>query len=227
MMQMKLYLPEESLLRKTSDVDYFNWNYTFPLKYLQRQRFTTILQLMGQVRYHRILEIGTGSGIFLPELSRHCDELYAFDVHDNMAVVQRLNRKMELGAMIYRGRAEAMPFRSDFFDLIVGVSVLEFVDDLAKAVFELKRVLKPDGIFVTMRPTQSKILYTILNMVAGRELSNSFKHSHISVSRKLESNFHVRRKRFFPPLFGLLYPVYRFYKLSKIPDAVAINNLGD
>jgi len=32
-------------------------------------------------RRARILEIGYGSGVFMPELSARCDELYGVDVH--------------------------------------------------------------------------------------------------------------------------------------------------
>ena len=78
---MALYLPDPKYLKRTGDVDYFHWNYAFPIKYIQKLRFKGIIRLMGNRSYDRILEVGTGSGIFLPELARHCNKLYAIDIH--------------------------------------------------------------------------------------------------------------------------------------------------
>ena len=79
-----MYLPNQKFLRKTGDVDYYHLNYLFPIKYIQRFRFQAILRLLGNTIYDRLLEVGTGSGIFLPELSKHCRDLYAIDIHDKM-----------------------------------------------------------------------------------------------------------------------------------------------
>src|SRR5665213_2831898 len=87
---MKLFLPDKKLLHKTGDVDYFDWNYKFPIKFIQKYRFKKILKLLGNKKYDSLLEAGTGSGIFLPELSKHCEKLYACDIHhdfDNIAAI--------------------------------------------------------------------------------------------------------------------------------------------
>ena len=78
---MKIIIPEKKLLNRTNDVDYYYWNYKFPIKYIQLYRFKTIVKLLGRKKYPRLLETGTGSGIFLPELSVHCEKLYASDIH--------------------------------------------------------------------------------------------------------------------------------------------------
>ncbi len=78
---MKIILPEKKLLNRTNDVDYYYLNYKFPIKYIQLYRFKAIVRLLGKKKYPRLLETGTGSGIFLPELSVHCEKLYASDIH--------------------------------------------------------------------------------------------------------------------------------------------------
>ena len=113
-----MIIPEKDLLAKTGDVDYYSWNYMFPIKYLQKYRFRRVAKLLNGRRYKKLLEVGTGSGIFIPELSRHCDELYAIDTHSNFdqqyvqwktnclisysLFVQRKNLKMNL---VYQGEA--------------------------------------------------------------------------------------------------------------------------
>lgn len=43
---------------------------------------------------------------------------------------------------------EAIPFKADFFDLVSSFNSLDHVDDLDKALEEIKRVLKPGGDFL-------------------------------------------------------------------------------
>jgi SAM-dependent methyltransferase len=43
---------------------------------------------------------------------------------------------------------EALPFRAAVFDLVVSALSLQFVNDLPGALVQVRRVLKPDGLFV-------------------------------------------------------------------------------
>ena len=87
---MKIIIPKKNNLIRTNDVDYFNWNYKFPIKYVQLYRFKTIAKMLGNKIYPRLLETGTGSGIFLPELARHCEKLYASDIHPYFDNIENL-----------------------------------------------------------------------------------------------------------------------------------------
>ena len=88
-----MIIPEKELLKRTGAVDYYDWNYKFPIKYIQKYRFKRILQLLGNEKYDSMLEAGTGSGIFLPELSKHCKHLYACDIHPNFDNIEILCKK--------------------------------------------------------------------------------------------------------------------------------------
>ena len=46
---MKIIIPEKSMLSRTNDVDYYLWNYKFPIKYIQLYRFKTVTRLLGNV----------------------------------------------------------------------------------------------------------------------------------------------------------------------------------
>ena len=52
---MKLRLPDRTGLVKTNDVDYFFWNYQFPIKYIQRYRFKSILKMMNTKIYDKLI----------------------------------------------------------------------------------------------------------------------------------------------------------------------------
>jgi ubiquinone/menaquinone biosynthesis C-methylase UbiE len=212
---MKLHLPDPNILVTTGSVDYAHWNYQFPIKYIQQFRFKALLKFMGDKRYDRLLEVGTGSGIFLPELSRHCHSIYAIDVHDKMTAVESLCHKLSIDAKLKRCGIESTPFPDNFFDIIIAVSVLEFVNDLDMALDEIKRILKPEGFFLTICPQQSPLLDAILNLYTRRTPDAEFGATRKNVYLKLEKSFSIVEKKIFPPIVSKLIPVYNYYKLSK------------
>jgi ubiquinone/menaquinone biosynthesis C-methylase UbiE len=157
-------LPEENLLVKTGEVDYYYWNYRFPIRIFQRYRFKSIIRQLGEVRYQSLLEIGTGSGVFLPELSRHCEQLYACDLHSRFEEIEKLCKSYRIeNYHLSTQSIEETNFPNNTFDAIVAISVLEFVNDLQKGINEIKRILKENGIFVTLCPMESKINHSLLS----------------------------------------------------------------
>lgn len=213
---MKLHLPNPSLLHKTGDVDYYNWNYKFPIKYVQQYRFKAILKLLGNSSYNRLLEFGTGSGIFLPELSTRCENLYACDVHPNFDGIGKMLSHYGIKNVDLRQQGiEKTDYPDNYFDAIVAVSVLEFVNDLHMAINEIKRILKPDGCFVTICPMQSKMLDMILSIYTDRSADEEFKDSRLYVTTELESGFKVIQRGYMMPVIGRYFPIYTHYKLNK------------
>ena len=79
-------LPLQDLVR-TGPVDHADWNYRPLLGLLQRRRFQLATALLPRPRMQRLLEVGYGSGVFLPELARHCEELHGIDTHASPAEV--------------------------------------------------------------------------------------------------------------------------------------------
>jgi ubiquinone/menaquinone biosynthesis C-methylase UbiE len=213
---MRLTLPDQKSLNKTGEVDYFMWNYKFPIKYIQKYRFKRIIQLLGDLKYNSLLEVGTGSGIFLPELSKHCEQLYACDIHSNFDNIANLCKKFEIkNYNLSTQSIESTNFPDESFDVVVAVSVLEFVPDIQKAVTEIKRILKKDGIFITICPMENKFLDFFLSLYTKKTPKEEFGDSRQNVSSTLEQNFIVIKKGFMLPIIGKLFPVYTHYKLQK------------
>lgn len=209
-------IPDKSLLAKTGEVDYFDWNYKFPIKYIQLYRFKRITQLLGGKKYKNLLEAGTGSGIFLPELSRHCEKLFATDIHNNFEPIRNLLNHYKLNNYDLRSQSlEKTSYEDNTFDAIVAVSVLEFVENLDIAINEIKRILKDDGVFITICPMKSKFLDSIVSLYSTRKPEEEFGESRILVGHSLEKHFKVVKKGYMVPLIGKFFPVYTHYKLMK------------
>ncbi|HAQ20005.1 MAG TPA: hypothetical protein DCR40_12355 [Prolixibacteraceae bacterium] len=213
---MKIVIPEKSLLNRTNEVDYYYWNYKFPIKYIQLYRFKTIVRLLGNKVYPNLLEVGTGSGIFLPELAQHCDKLYASDIHPYFENIENLLKHYNVKNFGLKSQSiEKTDYPDNFFDAVIAVSVLEFVDDLQAALTEIKRILKEDGVFITICPMHSRFLDAILSLYSEKKPKEEFGESRVYVGKALEQNFTVLKKGYMLPIIGKLFPVYTHYKLKK------------
>jgi len=212
---VKLILPERELLQKTNELDYYYWNYQFPIKYIQRFRFKAVLALMHDQIYDKLLEVGTGSGIFLPELSRHCHELYACDIHNRISAIESLSKATRIQVNFKQTSIESSDYLDNMFDAVVAVSVLEFVTDLQRALSKIKRILKTGSHFFTICPQRNKILDTVLSIYSRRPLDEEFINSRMMVNSMLEKYFEVVEKKVFPPIIGKSFPVYYYYDLRK------------
>lgn len=188
----------------------------FPIKYVQLYRFKTIVRILGDKKFPRLLEFGTGSGILLPELARHCEKLYACDVHPFMNKVQELLLQYKIKNFEVKSQGiEKTDYPDNYFDVIVGVSVLEFVTNLESAILEIKRILKPNGFFVTICPMQNRILDSLISLYAKKTAEEEFGDSREYVTKELEKNFIIEKKGYMLPLIGRHFPVYTHYKLRK------------
>lgn len=111
-----------------------------------------VRQLAGSVELHRayepvrILDVGTGTGALLEELYARYPSarLTGVDIALNMCL--KSVQKTGHVCSVVNGTAEALPFKSGMFDLVVSASVLQWVSDLSAALREMCRVVRPGGV---------------------------------------------------------------------------------
>jgi ubiquinone/menaquinone biosynthesis C-methylase UbiE len=163
-------LPKSALVR-TSEVDHPDWNYRLLLGSVQRLRFRVILKLLAGAGFGRLLEIGYGSGVFLPELAKHCDELYGIDPHPHLSTVEENLKRHGVPAKLSRCSVESLPYDGNFFDCAVTVSALEYVPDIEAACQEIRRVLKPGGVLAVVTPGVTPLWDLALRVSTGESLS--------------------------------------------------------
>jgi ubiquinone/menaquinone biosynthesis C-methylase UbiE len=90
----------------------------------------------------RVLEIGAGTGLNLDHYGPEVTELVLTEPEEPMA--RRLRARATTGEVVIAG-AEELPFPDHSFDTVVSTLVLCTVPDQARAIAEIRRVLKPDG----------------------------------------------------------------------------------
>lgn len=196
-------LPLEAL-KKTGNVDHADWNYRFFLGYIQRQRFRLMLNLINDSRFGNLLEIGYGSGIFVTHLIEYTDNYYGIDIHTHNDSVKEILKGYKIHANLSSGSAEKMPFENDFFDGIISVSALEFVNDLKAACSEIKRVLKKNGGLFVVTPGHSKLLDLGLKVLTGKSAREDYGDKRERTIPILNENFQVKKQSYFPRLnFGV------------------------
>lgn len=203
---MKL-LPRNSLV-KTGPVDEADWVYQPVLGSIARLRFRMILKLLGNQRYGRLLEVGYGSGILLPELSLHCDELYGIDPHPMPAEVTQALGRNGVRALLRTSEAEKLPYSDNFFDAVVAVSSLEFVHDLPAVCREIERILKPDGRFFFVTPGNSALLDFGLKTLTGNDAKKDFGNRRQLVLPVTRQHFAFEKILTAPPVLGNVLPLY-------------------
>jgi ubiquinone/menaquinone biosynthesis C-methylase UbiE len=93
-----------------------------------------------------VLEIGGGTGANLPHYDGKIEELVLTEPEP--AMLRRLQRKAREQAplaKVLRAPAEDLPFEDESFDTVVSTLVLCGVEDQARSLRELRRVLRPGG----------------------------------------------------------------------------------
>ena len=107
----------------------------------------TILDALGSTGYESMLDVGTGTGRMLQLLGKDVGRAVGFDSSHSMLAVARANlERAEIrGIDLRQGDIYSPPFASDSFDLIVIHQVLHFLDDPARAIREVSRLLTPGG----------------------------------------------------------------------------------
>lgn len=208
---MRLLRADELIV--TGTVDHAEWNYRPGLGFVSRQRFGLVAKLVAGERANRTLEIGYGSGVFMPELSQLTGELYGVDVHGLAPEVEAILRRRGISANLVSGSIESAPFADAFFDRVVAVSALEFVPDLEGACAQIERVLTNDGRFIVVAPRASPLLDAVLKLATGQSAKCDFANRREKLRPALERHFIVERRLTFPP--APLPSIYEGLRLRK------------
>jgi SAM-dependent methyltransferase len=205
-------LPKQDLV-KTGPVDHADWVYQLHIGWLQTARMKLGVQLLPN-RVNRLLEIGYGSGILMPELDTRANALFGIDPHEHAHEVSEKLRLNGVMAKLAQSGAEEIPFPEDHFDRVVAISSMEFVGDIHAACREIKRVLAPEGRFVVVTPGHSSLLDFGLKMLTGKNAQTDYDQRRERLLPVLREHFDIVRWVKYPPILSYVLPVYNAMELK-------------
>ena len=102
---------------------------------------------VGSENQLKVLDIGCGTGTNL-EVLRDYGTVHGMDVSP-LALSYCHDRGID---RICRGDAAHLPFQDNSFDVIIGVDVLEHLEDDGAALREIHRVCKPEALLIAVVP---------------------------------------------------------------------------
>lgn len=147
--------------------------YTNPfLSVLYWGRLKEVFNYLKNRRWGLILEVGCGYGFFLPSLCQISDKVIGSDIEEmfnfcekvTLREIQRNYANLELMKADVRYLSRYIAENS--CDAIIAISVLEHIDNYDKAIKEIMKCLKPEGILACVLPSENW-LYKLGKRVLG------------------------------------------------------------
>ena len=135
--------------------------YSSQTKSLEIAKFNEILSLIKIKENTKILDVATGTGIYLIEALKKGGVGYGVDISKSMLEqVKKKIIKFKLKSKvikIIKGDAEKLPFHSDFFDIVICIGMFEYYPLVKVKAFleEIKRVLKKEGNLIVDFPNNN------------------------------------------------------------------------
>ena len=114
-----------------------------------RQKTLTCLQSC-----QTILDIGSGTGALVEELSKEGKTVYGIDSNQQMLEVAEKRNILLINKKVFLSKQDAtdVKFKDNYFEGVSSLNVLYTVNDPKKMLSEAYRVLKAKGIFVVSGP---------------------------------------------------------------------------
>ncbi|MEP6819666.1 MAG: class I SAM-dependent methyltransferase [bacterium] len=107
----------------------------------------------------KLLEIGFGTGSFLKLAHEKGWNVYGVDLSE--AQVERARKELKLPNLTF-GTLEETAYPDNLFDVVAGFNFLEHVPDARKILKEIRRILRPSGVFAVMCPNIAGIYHNLM-----------------------------------------------------------------
>src|SRR5262249_50462154 len=147
----RLNMPRTAHLFATGPVDWVDRYSSFGIGSFLRRRFVWAMAFLP-AQIESIVEIGYGRGFFPYELGRPCRPSVALRRPPDGARVRKALGEDGIDAVMVQADGSHLPFREHSVGAVVMVSTLEFVGDPESCLRDGRRVLRPGGFLVCVRP---------------------------------------------------------------------------
>lgn len=154
-------------------------------------RKEAVLKLLRGIIFNNILDVGCGSGEYLDIAKIYSCQYFGIDFSEKMveAAIEKSHKTKLTNINLCCANAENLPYRDRYFDVVLGIGLIEYFKNPMLMIEELKRVLKPRGILIMQSYRYnfydfcSKAVYTLYQRLFKRDTG---------VSKKQEDVLHKR-----------------------------------
>jgi len=180
-----------------------------------------VKQLLQKYAFNaeKILDIGCGTGALIKELQQEGKEVFGVDMSKtalNFCSAQGVKN-------LFQAQVTQLPFVEKSFDTILMLDVLEHVEDENKAMTEIKRVLRSNGVIIIFVPC-FKFLWSNQDDISKHYRRYTIPKLNILVKK----NFSIVKQSYFNfflfPLILLARFIMNLFKIKSIPEG-KINNI--
>jgi len=110
-----------------------------------------------------VLDVASGDGYVAHELAKNAGAKKVIGLDNFKPAIELAKEKYQHPCLeLQLGQAEKMSFPNNYFDLVVSLETIEHVKDHYLFLQEVKRILKPDGIFIVSTPNKRATLRGML-----------------------------------------------------------------
>lgn len=113
-------------------------------------------QLIKHLRYGKILIIGAGDGTLIRLIEDKCKNnqysIFALELSNTDYLFLK-----EKGINIKQSTLESAAFPENSFDAVLATHVFEHIPNIVDIFAEIRKILKPDGIFIASVPSESAL----------------------------------------------------------------------
>jgi ubiquinone/menaquinone biosynthesis C-methylase UbiE len=188
--------------------------YSWYSGWFYRNRLKMVAAALDGIHTENVLDIGTGSGIFLKQLLKHASHVTGIDIHETYGGVYQMLEREGVDTKrieLRQGSILDIPYPDSSFDLVVCISVLEHFADPGPPLAEIKRVLRPNGRFVWGCPAKSPITDVLFGML-GYNSNDIHPGNHRTILKATQAAFTIESIRQFPVPATPMYIVCRARK---------------
>ena len=127
---------------------------TFIMNRQNKKQYQSVIDNINIQKTDTILDIGFGNGNLIRKLLKEKpDKIYGIDISSDMVnLASNRNRKeIKEGKLhLILGNVQNIPLENSSIDKAYTINTVYFWQDVHKGFSEIKRVLKPDGIFLNV-----------------------------------------------------------------------------
>lgn len=186
------------------------WHQELPSKYKMIENFNHGYPASLPIKKNSVtLEIGAGLGAHAAFEDLKNQDYFQMEYREDFC--KELRKKFDPSKVVCGDIQGRLPFEDGIFDRIIAIHVLEHLPDLPKALTEIKRLMKPDGVFDVVLPCEGGLAYSLARKISAERMFKKrfkmdygpiIKNEHVStyseILREIDENFQRAQSRYFP-----------------------------